>query len=70
MNHNAIFVNDPVVAAEIIDTVPTKGPIYGAYRYDQSLPDILASDGEAYQLRQKYLFITNPYNYQTFRVIP
>ncbi len=55
MNHNAIFVNDPVVAAEIIDTVPTKGPIYGAYRYDQSLPDILASDGEAYQLRQKYL---------------
>ena len=55
MNHNAIFANDPTIVAEVLTKCSNKGSIYSSYRYHQEYPDILASDGEAYEKRRKSL---------------
>ena len=32
-----------------------KGPIYAAFRFDPNVPDLLASDAEAWEVRRKVL---------------
>lgn len=51
----AVFVNDPLEVGNVLRTVPTKGRIYGGYRYDQSIPDIFACDFEAFTKRKTAL---------------
>lgn len=55
MNHASIFINDATEAARILETVPNKGKIYTAFRYDGNIPDILASDGDAFVRRKNAL---------------
>lgn len=51
MKHSSVFINDASLAKQVLEDLPTKGSLYNAYRYDQNVPDILASDGNDYKLR-------------------
>mmetsp|Transcript_1578 Transcript_1578/g.3255 ORF Transcript_1578/g.3255 Transcript_1578/m.3255 type:complete len:571 (-) Transcript_1578:2345-4057(-) len=55
MSHASIFINDAKEAARVINEVSEKGRIYTAFRYDANVPDILACDGEAHEIRSKAL---------------
>ena len=50
-----MFVNDPLEVGNVLREVPTKGRIYGAFRYDPRLPDILACDFETFSVRKQIL---------------
>lgn len=50
-----MFVNDPLEVGNVLREVPTKGRIYGAFRYDPRVPDILACDFESFAVRKQIL---------------
>ena len=41
MKHSSVFINDSAEAGRLITEMPSKGPIYGAFRYDGNVPDML-----------------------------
>jgi hypothetical protein len=41
MKHSSVFINDAKEAGRLIKDMPSKGPIYGAFRYDVNVPDLL-----------------------------
>ena len=47
-----VFVNSAVEAGFAMQDFPCKGPSYKAFRYDQKIPDLLSSDGDAWQERR------------------
>ena len=55
MKHASIFINDSTEASRVLNTVPSKGAIYDLFRYNKDIPDTIASDGEAYNLRSPHL---------------
>ena len=55
MKHASIFINDSTEAARVLNTLPSKGAIYDLFRYNKDIPDTIASDGEAYNLRSPHL---------------
>lgn len=55
MKQSSIFVNDAREVAKVIKEFPSKGRIYGPFRYDINIPDILACDGDAFFLRKSAL---------------
>jgi len=55
MNHASVFINDAVETARILNEVESKGRIYSAFRFEATVPDILACDGDAYEIRSKAL---------------
>jgi len=52
---SSVFVNDPAEVGRVIREIPTKGRIYSVFRYDQSIPDIMACDFESYTMRKSIL---------------
>jgi hypothetical protein len=46
MKHSSVFINDAAEAGRLIKEMPSKGSIYGAFRYDVTVPDML---GEFYK---------------------
>lgn len=55
MKHSSIFINDANEAAAVLSEFHAKGKMYGAFRFDTSIPDMLASEGNAHELRRKSL---------------
>jgi cytochrome P450 len=55
MKHSSIFINDSAEAGRLIAEMPSKGSIYSAFRYDEKVPDMLASDGESWLVRRTAL---------------
>lgn len=55
MKNASVFINDGQEAARLLDEMPSKGPIYAAFRLDPKIPDILASDADQYILRKDAL---------------
>ena len=41
MKHSSVFINDAAEAGRLIKEMPSKGSIYGAFRYDVTVPDML-----------------------------
>ena len=41
MKHSSVFINDAAEAGRLIKEMPSKGPIYGAFRYAVDVPDML-----------------------------
>ena len=41
MKHSSVFINDADEAGRLIKEMPSKGPIYAAFRYDANVPDLL-----------------------------
>eukprot|EP01035_Chromulina_nebulosa_P038733 gene38733-52320_t len=54
-SQSSVFVNDPLEVGNVLREVPTKGRIYGAFRYDPRVPDILACDFESFTVRKQIL---------------
>lgn len=55
MQMSSVFINDAQEAARLVKDMPSKGPIYNAFRLNPAIPDILASDGDAWKLRNSAL---------------
>jgi cytochrome P450 len=55
MKHSSVFINDASEAGRLMEEMPSKGQIYSPFRYDANIPDMLASDGEAWNVRRKAL---------------
>ena len=55
MKHSSVFINDAQEAGKLLQEIPSKGAIYNAFRYDANIPDLLASDGPAWEVRNKAL---------------
>jgi cytochrome P450 len=55
MKHSSVFINDAAEAGRLMEEMPSKGQIYSPFRYDANIPDMLASDGEAWNVRRKAL---------------
>jgi hypothetical protein len=51
MKINSIFINSSEEAAVLMEKARTKGPIYNAFRLDPSIPDVFASDGKEWEIR-------------------
>ena len=51
VKHASIFVNTGTEATRIFNEIMTKGPIYHAYRFFMKIPDMFASDEEAWKKR-------------------
>lgn len=45
MKHSSVFINDAAEAGRLIKEMPSKGPIYAAFRYDAAVPDLLGNSG-------------------------
>lgn len=43
MKHSSVFINDSAEAGRLIQEMPSKGPIYSAFRYDTNVPDMLGT---------------------------
>ena len=43
MKHSSVFINDAKEAGRLINEMPSKGSIYGAFRYDSNVPDMLGA---------------------------
>jgi cytochrome P450 len=55
MKHSSVFVNDAVEAGRLVGEMTAKGPIYSAFRFDSNVPDLLACDEAAWEVRRKAL---------------
>jgi len=55
MKHSSVFINDSKEAGRMMGEMTCKGPIYAAFRFDPNVPDILACDEEAWEVRRKAL---------------
>lgn len=55
MKYSSFFINDAEEAARLISEVDTKGKIYNAFRYNATVPDLLASDGEEHAVLRQAL---------------
>lgn len=53
--HTSVFVNDPFLAAKLLNTISTKGAIYNSHRYEESVPDLFTADGAQYAKRRETL---------------
>lgn len=49
MKHSSIFVNDAEDIAKLFLSMPSKGGMYDVFRYNKAIPDMLASDGQAWE---------------------
>lgn len=51
MKHSSVFINDAAEAGRLIKEMPSKGSIYGAFRYDVTVPDMLGEfdNGDFYK---------------------
>jgi hypothetical protein len=47
-----VFVNSAVEVGFALQDFPCKGPSYRAFRFDQKVPDLLSSDGDAWKERR------------------
>jgi cytochrome P450 len=56
MKHASVFINDSAEAGRLLEEMTIKGAIYNAFRYDANIPDLLSSDGEAWEVRRKALY--------------
>lgn len=55
MKHASVFINDANEAAAVLSDFQSKGKIYGGFRFDPEVPDMLACEGAAHELRRKAL---------------
>ena len=55
MKHNSVFINSSKECANVLRDFPIKGMIYAGYRFDPTVPDIYASDGDEFTTRKKAL---------------
>lgn len=53
MKHACVFINDAAEAGRLIKEMPSKGPIYGAFRYNVEVPDLLGEQNFNLQLTIK-----------------
>jgi len=55
MKNNSVFIDDAVQAAKVLENRTHKGPIYAVFKFDQNTPDLFSSDGNDWNIRNKYL---------------
>lgn len=55
MTHSSVFINEAKEAAQVLTDISSKGRIYGTFRYNAEIPDILACEGETFQKRKQIL---------------
>lgn len=55
MKHSSVFINAADLTKKLFEKLPSKGPIYEVFRYNKNVPDMLASDGDAWKLRSSHL---------------
>ena len=55
MTHPSVFINEAKEAAQVLTDISSKGRIYGTFRYNAEIPDILACEGETFQKRKQIL---------------
>jgi cytochrome P450 len=55
MKQTSIFVNDSREVLKVFHDFPSKGRLYGAFRFNPEVPDILACDGDAFKVRKEAL---------------
>lgn len=55
MQNTSIFINDANEVGKVLREFPSKGRIYGPFRFDANIPDMLACDGDAFKLRKEAL---------------
>ena len=62
MKHSSVFINDAAEAGRLIKEMPSKGSIYGAFRYAVTVPDMLGESSLRQQLSHKLISAGDLFN--------